>query len=268
MMKFGFIGAGNMGYAMMQGAVTEFGKSNIIYTDKDFKRLEHVKAQTGCPYTATNEECIKNSDVIILSVKPQYMEEVLKDISMDQRNKIFIAIAPGLSIDYYKKFLGETTRIVRAMPNTPALIQEGMSALCYSEDDYQDDEKADIIRFFNSFGETIEVTEEQLDMVVPVSGSSPAYVYMMIEAMADAGVLFGLQEDKAYKLAAQAVYGSAKMVLETGMHPGVLKDAVCSPGGTTIEAVAKLEEKGFRSSIIEAMKVCYQKTLAFSKKRG
>ena len=146
------------------------------------------------------------------------------------------------------------------MPNTPALIGEGMSAVSFSKDLFSEEEKEEIIRFFSSFGVMEEIEEKLMNAVVPISGSSPAYVYMMIEAMADAGVLAGLSRKMAYTLAAQSVLGSAKMVLETGIHHGELKDAVCSPGGTTIEAVAILEKAGFRSSIIEAMNACFEKT--------
>jgi pyrroline-5-carboxylate reductase len=146
------------------------------------------------------------------------------------------------------------------MPNTPALIGEGMSAVSFSDDAFSKEEREDIIQFFSSFGVMEEIEEKLMNAVVPISGSSPAYVYMMIEAMADAGVLAGLPRKLAYTLASQSVLGSAKMVLETGNHPGELKDAVCSPGGTTIEAVAALEKSGFRSSIIEAMNACFEKT--------
>jgi pyrroline-5-carboxylate reductase len=182
---------------------------------------------------------------------------------MSLDNKILITIAPGISIKWIKEIVDQPVRVVRAMPNTPALVGEGMSCVCYESSDYSSEEIQIIEGLFNSFGKMVKLTENQLDMVVPVSGSSPAYVYIMIEAMADAGVLFGLSRDTAYTLAAQSVYGAAKMVLETGQHPAVLKDAVCSPGGTTIEAVRTLEEKGFRSAIIEAMQACYDKTLEF-----
>ncbi|EEM05422.1 Pyrroline-5-carboxylate reductase [Bacillus pseudomycoides] len=150
------------------------------------------------------------------------------------------------------------------MPNTPALVGEGMSALCANKMVTEKDLE-DILTIFNSFGQTEIVHERLMDVVTSVSGSSPAYVYMFIEAMADAAVLDGMPRTQAYKFAAQAVLGSAKMVLETGIHPGALKDMVCSPGGTTIEAVATLEEKGLRTAIISAMKRCTQKSIEISK---
>jgi len=264
MKKIGFIGAGNMAYAMLSGAANGLDQVSLVYTDISTHRLEFVKESIGIDYVTTNVACAEQSDFIVLSIKPQYYDTVIKDIAtLDLKDKILIAIAPGISIDWITKTLGQKVRIVRAMPNTPALVGEGMTGVCYEANDYSEEEINIIIGLFNSFGKMVKLTENQLDMIVPVSGSSPAYVYMLIEAMADAGVLFGLPRDSAYTLAAQSVYGAAKMVLETGQHPGVLKDAVCSPGGTTIEAVRTLEEKGFRSAIIEAMQACYDKTLKF-----
>jgi pyrroline-5-carboxylate reductase len=268
MKTLGFIGAGNMGFAMMQGALTSFSREGIVYTDKNLERLEYIKKTTNLEYVKSNKACVLKSDIVVLGIKPQYLEEVLCDIKDDDLNyKIFITVAPGISIAYIKGHLGQNVKVVRAMPNTPALVAEGMSAICFSEDEFLQEERDIIIQFFESFGKTALLTEAQLDMVVPVSGSSPAYVYMFIEAMADAAVSYGLPRDVAYTLAAQSVYGSAKMVLETKEHPGVLKDAVCSPGGTTIAAVKVLEKAGFRSAVMEAMDACYDKTLSFKNKK-
>lgn len=264
MSKIGFIGAGNMGYAMLKGALNCFGRDNITYTDVNQTRLEIIKNETGIEYSKTNSECLLNSKIIILAVKPQYYADVLNEIKTDITTEhVVVSIAPGINIEYLKGQLGIDIKVARAMPNTPALVGAGVSAVSFSNDPYTDEEKKIVMDFFRSFGEVVELPEKLMDAVVPISGSSPAYVYMFIEAMADAGVLFGLSRDDAYKLAAGSVLGSAKMVLETGIHPGKLKDAVCSPGGTTIEAVAELEKNGFRSAIIEAMKSCYDKTKSF-----
>ena len=266
MKKISFIGMGNMGYAMLQGAMEVFDRKDIIYTDINEERLTIVNDLTNVGYVSSYEECVKKSKIIVLAVKPQNMEDLLEKTNLENtKDKIFISIAPGITIDMIKEKLGNDIKVVRAMPNTPALVKEGMSAITFSDDNYSDEEKEDIFKIFNSFGKTIEIKEKQLDMIVPVSGSSPAYVYMLIEAMADAGVLFGLPRDISYKLSAQSVLGAAKLVLESNQHPGELKDAVCSPGGTTIEAVRKLEELGFRSAIIEAMNQCYDKAKSFSK---
>lgn len=259
-MKIGFIGAGNMGYAMLKGALTVFDSDKMTYTDVNKERLEEVKLETKVNYCIDNTTCVQQSDIVVLAVKPQYLDDVLRGInSLNLENKIFISIAPGITITSLKEHLGEQVKVIRAMPNTPALVNEGVTAIAYSQDNYTAEEKNTVQQFFESFGEYVELDEKQLDMVVPVSGSSPAYVYMFIEAMADAGVLFGLPRKIAYKLAAQSVLGAAKMVLETGEHPGTLKDAVCSPGGTTIESVKSLEKNSFRGTIIEAMIENYNK---------
>lgn len=171
---------------------------------------------------------------------------------------IVVSIAAGQPISNIEAILGKI-KLVRAMPNTPALVGAAMSALCPNDKVTAEEVKL-IESLFNSFGRAEVVPESMMDAVVGVSGSSPAYVYMFIEAMADAAVADGMPRTQAYKFAAQSVYGAAKMVLETNTHPGVLKDAVCSPGGTTIAAVAKLEEKGLRDAVISAQRCCVAKS--------
>jgi len=263
-MKVGFIGVGNMGYAMLKGALTVFNDT-MVYTDINKKRLEEVKVKLGIDYVLTNQEVVNQSDIIVLAIKPQYMSEVLIKLQIDTP-KILISIAPGITIEHVNALLGGNPKIVRAMPNTPALVGEGMSGICFGDMNFSEKDKEEVIKLFDSFGKSVVLPENLMDVVVPISGSSPAYVFMFIEAMADAGVLKGLSRDIAYKMAAQSVLGAAKMVLETGKHPAILKDAVCSPGGTTIEAVRVLEEKGLRSSVIEAMNACYEKSQTFKQK--
>ena len=166
-----------------------------------------------------------------------------------------MTLAPGKTLEWLEEQFGKPVKIVRTMPNTPALVGEGMTAACPNQYVTQE-EKEYILKILSAFGKVEVVPERLIDAVVAVSGSSPAYVFMLIEAMADAAVAEGMPRPQAYEFAAQAVYGSAKMVLETGKHPGELKDMVCSPAGTTIEAVRVLEKEGFRSSVMEAMKVC------------
>ncbi len=265
MALLGFIGAGNMGFAMLKGASNVFDKEQLTYTDIDKKRLEQVKAETGISFVEGNKELIESCEYIVLAVKPQYLDPVLDEIrAILTKDKVIIAIAPGIAISHYKEKLGNI-KIVRAMPNTPALVKEGMSGVCFSEDVFEENEKKVISDFFGSFGKFEIVSENLMDAVVCASGSSPAYVYMFIEALADSAVKYGIPRDKAYVFAAQTVLGSAKMVLETGKHPGELKDQVCSPAGTTIAAVAELEESGFRSAIIKAADRCYEKSISFKK---
>lgn len=262
----GLIGSGNMGYAMLKGANSAFGKENLTYTDINISRLNEIKKDTGISYVRSNKILVNECKYVVLAVKPQYLDSVLQEIKDELTiEKVVITIAPGIDIAYYKSILGKDVKIVRAMPNTPALINEGMSGICFSEDDYLEEERNIVFDFFSSFGKYEIVDEQLMNAVVCASGSSPAYVYMFIEALADSTVKYGISRDKSYTLAAQTVLGAAKMILETGEHPGKLKDQVCSPGGTTIAAVSALEEYGFRNAIIKATDKCYEKATGFSK---
>jgi pyrroline-5-carboxylate reductase len=257
-MKLGFIGTGNMASAIMGGIIKNqiIPANDIIGADVMEAGRERVKEQFKIQVTADNHEVINSSDIVILSVKPQFYAEVIAEIKDDVReDQIIITIAPGKTLAWLKEQFGKNVKIVRTMPNTPALVGAGMTAACPNE--YMTKEEiAYVLTLLESFGRVEIIPERLMDTVVSVSGSSPAYVFMFIEAMADAAVSGGMPRTQAYQFAAQAVLGSAKMVLETGKHPGELKDMVCSPAGTTIEAVRVLEEKGFRSSVIEAMKTC------------
>ncbi len=260
-MKLGFIGTGNMASAIMGGVIKNniIAANDIIGSDIFAPGREKVKSQFGINVTESNKEVVANADVIVLSVKPQFYPEVIAEIKdLIKDNQIVITIAPGKTLAWLQEQFGKAVKIVRTMPNTPAMVGEGMTAAVANE--YMTAEEIEYVKtILSSFGKVEMIPERLMNAVVSVSGSSPAYVYMMIEAMADAAVSGGMPRPQAYQFAAQAVLGSAKMVLETGMHPGALKDMVCSPAGTTIEAVRVLEERGFRSSIIEAMKVCEEK---------
>ncbi len=253
-MKLGFIGTGNMASAIMGGVINKelIPANEIIGADLFAPGRERVKAQFGINVTANNKEVVENADVIILSVKPQFYADVISEIKdVVKDNQIIITIAPGKTLAWLAEQFGKDVKIVRTMPNTPAMVGEGMTAACPNEH-MTEDEIAYAKTILESFSKVEIVPERLMDTVTAVSGSSPAYVYMFIEALADAAVLGGMPRPQAYKFAAQAVLGSAKMVLETGKHPGELKDMVCSPAGTTIGAVRVLEEKGFRSAVIEA----------------
>ena len=261
-MKLGFIGTGNMASAIMGGVINNeiFAANEIIGADLFAPGREKAKAQFGINVTADNKEVVENSEVIILSVKPQFYESVITEVKdLVKDNQIIITIAPGKTLAWLGEKFGKDVKIVRTMPNTPAMVGAGMTAACPNE--FVTAEELEYVKkILGSFSLVEVVPEKLMDTVTAVSGSSPAYVYMFIEAMADAAVLGGMPRTQAYNFAAQAVLGSAKMVLETGMHPGALKDMVCSPGGTTIEAVRTLEALGFRSAVIEAMKVCEDKS--------
>lgn len=258
----GFIGGGNMASAIIGGILGSglAGKEQIIATAKTEQTCTALGARFGIRTTQDNAKAAASSDILFLAVKPFLFPEVIGEIkNAIKKDALIISIAAGQSLAAIEDMFHEDIKLVRAMPNTPALVGEAMSALC-SNSRVTGDELAEAVSIFNSFGKCEVIKESMMDAVIGVSGSSPAYVYMFIEAMADAAVADGMPRAKAYKFAAQSVLGSAKMVLETGTHPGALKDAVCSPGGTTIEAVAVLEEEGLRSAVIKAQRACVQKS--------
>lgn len=261
-MKLGFIGTGNMASAMMGGIIKNniVPAQEIIGADLFAPSREKVRDTLGIHVTDSNLDVVKQAEIIVLSVKPQFYESVINEIKDElTENQLIITIAPGKTLEWLGEKFGKAVKIVRTMPNTPAMVGEGMTAACYNSYVTKEDLEA-AVAILKGFSRVEVVPEGMMDAVVAVSGSSPAYVFMMIEAMADAAVSGGMPRAQAYQFAAQAVLGSAKMVLETGKHPGELKDMVCSPAGTTIEAVRVLEELGFKSAIFEAMKVCEEKS--------
>lgn len=265
--KIGFIGCGNMGKAILGGLIASgqvLPGQIWVYTPSPDK-VAALHDQFGINAAESAQEVAQIADIIFAAVKPGIMIKVLSEITSSlNKDSLVVSIAAGVTLDQLARALGHDRKIIRAMPNTPALVNAGMTsvtpnALVTPED------TADVLNIFRCFGEAEVIAEPMIHPVVGVSGSSPAYVFMFIEAMADAAVLGGMPRAQAYKFAAQAVMGSAKMVLETGEHPGALKDMVCSPGGTTIEAVRVLEEKGFRAAVIEAMTKCMEKSEKLSK---
>lgn len=262
MNKIGFIGMGNMGYAMLKGMLEVFSAEHIVFTDTSLERMKYVSGLTGVRYVESNAECANESDVLVLAVKPQYYDDVAKNIkNIIKENHIIISLAPNISIEQMQGRLGFEARVVRVMPNTPALVGLGVTGVTYEKSLYAPMEQEVIHSIFNSFGKMLYVEEKLMGAVVCASGSSPAYVYMMIEALADGVVQYGMPRELAYEFVANAVMGAAKMVIETKEHPAKLKDQVCSPGGTTIAAVTALEENGFRNALIKATDACYKKTL-------
>lgn len=260
MAKTGFIGMGNMGRAILAGALKVFPKEDIIFSAKSAETKEGIYRQTGVKYADSNAECANRCKYLILAVKPQIYDEVLGAIRyMLTPEHVIISLAPGKTIEQLKTNLGQDKRIVRAMPNTPAMIGEGMTGLSCIREEFSDLEIQTILKIFTACGKAEFVDEHLLDAVVCASGSSPAFVYMFIEALADSAVRCGMKREQAYLFAAQAVRGAASMVLRTGEHPGVLKDRVCSPAGTTIEGVACLEEAGFCGAVLKACDAVFEK---------
>ena len=257
-MKLGIIGAGNMASAIIGGIIKKgiIAGSDIICSSPVEAERDKAASSFGINVTADNKEVVAKSEILLLAVKPQVIPVVAAEIKDDLKDEqLIISIVAGKSIAWYNEAFGRELKIIRTMPNTPALVGEGMTGVSPASTVTEEEIKK-ALEILSSFGEAEVVPENLMDSVVSVSGSSPAYVFMMIEAMADGAVKLGMPRAKAYKFAAQAVLGSAKMVLETGKHPGELKDMVCSPAGTTIEAVKVLEQEGFRASIIDAMEAC------------
>lgn len=260
MAKTGFIGMGNMGTALLLGALKTFPREDMIFCAKTQETKRRIYEQTGVEYTDTNAECANKCKYLVLAVKPQYYEEVLKEIRyMVTPEHVVISLAPGRRIEDLKLELGKDRRIVRAMPNTPAMIGEGMTGLCCNREEFSDLELNVLEKLFSSCGRVEFVDEKLMDAVVCASGSSPAFAYLFIEALADGAVRCGMPRKQAYIFAAQAVRGAASMVLETGEHPGILKDRVCSPAGTTIEGVAALEEYGLRNAVLKGAEAVLKK---------
>lgn len=264
MNKIGFIGAGNVTKAIITGmAKNKFELDRIYVNSKSNESKEKLSLDLMVKCAKNNVDLVQKCKYIFLSIKSQHYAKVLDEIkdTINPERHVIISLAPGYSIEECRTHVGiENLKVLRAMPNIPSLVGEGMTGIYYARNVFTEEEKKEIEIIFKGFGEVQELDEEDhMDTLVSISASSPAYVYVMIEAMGDAGVLTGLPRKMSYKLAAQAVMGAAKMVKELDAHPGELKDSVCSPGGTTIEAIKVLEDRGFRSALIESMLACYKK---------
>lgn len=261
--KLGFIGLGNMAGAMIGGMLKEqvTTAANIIGKARTQNTEERMKEKFHIQIAGNNAEVAAQADILFLAVKPIFFPEIIEEIRQALRpGTVIVSIAAGRTLAYLKQAIDRPDcKLIRCMPNTPALVLEGCTGVCVDEN-VTDEELQNVMNLLNAFGTASVVPERLMDVVVGVSGSAPAYVFMFIEAMADEAVAEGMPRRQAYEFAAQAVLGSAKMVLETGRHPGELKDMVCSPGGTTIQAVKVLEEKGLRAAVMDAMEACIEKS--------
>ncbi|HEX9051176.1 MAG TPA: pyrroline-5-carboxylate reductase [Anaeromyxobacter sp.] len=253
--KIAILGAGNMGEALAKGLLRA-GKvppEFLTCTDARAERREDIHARYGVQVTGDNRAAAAAADIVVLAVKPQVIEPLLDEIAPGvDAKKLVISIAAGVPIAALARKLGAGVRIVRTMPNTPALVGAGATALARGPH-ATDADLEQALSLFEAVGVAVVVEEHHLDAVTGLSGSGPAFVFMAIEALADGGVKVGLARPVAMALAAQAVMGSAKLVLETGEHPGRLKDQVTSPGGTSIAGVHALEQHGFRAALIAAV---------------
>jgi len=252
-MTIGFIGTGNMGGALMAAMAPTY--SLCAYNRGKEKLLRVCKATGAAPMNSVSEVA-RNADILILAVKPYIIPEVLEQLVGQLRpGTLVVSVAVSLPLSLYEKALGSDTKIIRAMPNTPAAVGAGVTSFCCNAACTETDRDA-FVGAFSTAGITEELPEKLMGAASALTGSSPAYICMLIEAMADAAVCQGIPRAQAIRMAAQAVQGTAKLVLESGKHPEQLKDEACSPGGTTIRGVAALEQTGFRGSIIAALNAC------------
>jgi pyrroline-5-carboxylate reductase len=262
-----FLGAGNMGGALIQGIrERELVPAACIWAaDVCQERLEYLKNNYHINVTTDNQQAVSEADIIILAVKPQQLGSLLAEIgSLVDENKLVISIAAGITLAYLQSQLGDNIRIIRVMPNMPALVGAGMTALCGGKQARPEDLELGK-EIFGCVGETVVLEEVLMDAVTGLSGSGPAYVMVVIEALADAGVKLGLPRDKALQLATQTVLGSAKLLKEKGLHPAQLRDMVSSPGGTTIAGLFELERGGVRAALIDAVEAATRRSKELGK---
>lgn len=259
--KISFVGGGRMAEALISGVLSSKGcqADQVYVADPDTVRLDHLKRRYGIQIGLTNHEAAVSGEVVVLAVKPQITAEVLKEIGDVLGQRLVISVIAGVRLGRILEACGPQARVIRAMPNTPATVGEGMTALAIGPGVGEND-VACARRIFESVGRVVRLDERFMDAVTGLSGSGPAYVFLMIEAMADGGVKMGLPRETASLLAAQTVLGAARMVLETRQHPASLKDQVASPGGTTIAGLHRLEQGGLRGLLIDAVEAATKRS--------
>ncbi len=252
--KIGFIGGGNMAEAFIKGLMNGgFPATDILFFEPNEKRRELMIERYGVSCAVDNMELVNKSDIVVVATKPQILDKVLEDIvTVFNDEKLLISILAGITTTTFEEGLGGQARVVRAMPNTPALAGQGAAALCPGKNVTEEDRRV-AQHLFETVGIALWVEEGQMDAVTGLSGSGPAFVYTFIEALTAGGVQEGLRLDIAHSLAVQTVVGAAHLVKETGEHPALLREKVCSPAGTTISAIRVLEERGLRAMMMEAV---------------
>lgn len=264
-MNLGFIGGGNMASAVIGGLLGSgyISGENISVSDKNIEKIETWKKK-GVYVSDDNIETVKRSEIVVFAVKPGVLPIVLNEVKDYLADKTVVSIAAGTTIETIEKIIGEDKKLVRVMPNTPAQVGCGMAVICPNKNAAEEEIKA-VSGIFDAVGSSVVLEEKYINVATALHGSSPAYIYMLIDAMADSGVKYGIPKNISLILAAKAVEGSAKMVSETGIHPSQLCDNVCSPGGTTIAAVCELERLGFKSAVQQAIDACVNKAEEMSK---
>ena len=264
--SIGFIGAGNMASAIIGGIVKDgIAEGRQIFVSNPTRaKTDRLSTEYGVQCCSCNMETVMKSDLLFLCVKPQMMDSALAEIRPSLRDdQVIVSIAAGKTLSYFEERLGNGRKLVRVMPNTPALCGEGMSAVCGNEEMQKEENRAafaEVMAVCESFGEAVEVPERLVDVAGQVAGASPAWIFMVIEALADGAVACGMPRAMAYRFAAQGVAGAGKLAVKTGKHPGELKDMVTSPAGTTIEGVRVLEESGVRAAFMDAVIESYEKS--------
>lgn len=259
-MKTGFIGTGNMGGALIKGyANSETGGEILIY-DNNPTQAAKYECLNHTTIVGSISDLVSSSDIILIAVKPNVFDDILPEIKkyLDS-SKIVTSIAAGISIDHLEKQLGKDSKIVRVMPNLNSMLGFGMTALSGNNNVTADD-MTEVKKIFTASGKAVEVDESQMDTVVGISGSSPAYAYMYIDSLIEAGVKNGMSREDAKIFACQSTLGAAAMVMESGIEPDVLVENVCSPGGVTIEAVKTLKKNGFKNDVDEAVTAAIAKS--------
>ncbi len=263
--KIACIGCGTMGGAVIGAVCKKLNAQNITITTGTFEHAENFAKKNGCYAAKTNREAVQGADIIFLAVKPNKINTILSEISPAiKKNAVIISMAAAVNLEKLTFAVKNTNQIIRIMPNMPASVGEAMTALCCSNQVFPENIAA-VTKLLECSGKVEKVNEKLMDCVTAISGSGPAYVFMFIEAFADAAVRHGMPRKQAYTYAAQTVKGAAESVLVTGKGPAELKDQVCSPGGTTIAAVAALEKYGLRNAVIEGVKACYDKSVEMGK---
>ncbi len=268
MKKIAFIGGGNLASALLTGMLESgaFDKTDILVAEPNLTQRAYLTETIGVKTTSDNCAAVAFADVVLLTVKPNVYPAVIAEIKDSIADKLIITVAAGTPTDYVTDCFVKPVRIVRSMPNTPAAVRAGMTSLAPNALATDEDIKF-AKALFGCVGQVEIIKEALMDVASAVAGSSPALVYMFIEALADGAVLKGMPRQQAYQMAAQAVLGSAKMVRDSGIHPAKLKDNVASPGGTTIEAIYQLEKGAFRGNLIEAIARCVDKSVEISRSK-
>ena len=271
--KIGFVGGGNMAEAIVKGLLSSslVASKDICISDLISDRLEYLSKEYKVKTIGDNRELVKKSDILVLAIKPQAVKKVLESFSdLVNSNKTIISVAAGISIKLIEGILNAEGKkkisVIRTMPNTPALVQEGATAICGSKNSSKLDIKI-AHHIFKAIGQTVDIEEIHIDAVTGLSGSGPAYIFMIIEALSDAGVKVGLSREVSNTLTIQTILGSAKLARDGGKHPGELKDMVTSPGGTTISGLHMLEEGGIRNALMNAVEMATQRSKELGKNK-